>query len=63
MSDSLIRRGILSWLGAPIPERRGIMGFGFRRRAKSKEGLEGMLQMPTGGDLCAMADTLVTRVR
>lgn len=38
------------------------MSFGFRRRAKSKEGLEGMLQMPTGGDLCAMADTLVTRV-
>eukprot|EP01056_Protomagalhaensia_sp_Gyna25_P005803 Protomagalhaensia_sp_Gyna_25__5802@NODE_854_length_2508_cov_23_211017_g674_i0_p1_GENE_NODE_854_length_2508_cov_23_211017_g674_i0NODE_854_length_2508_cov_23_211017_g674_i0_p1_ORF_typecomplete_len624_score107_00PP2C/PF00481_21/2_1e38PP2C_2/PF13672_6/5_6e11SpoIIE/PF07228_12/0_0027BSP_II/PF05432_11/4_1e03BSP_II/PF05432_11/0_023DNA_pol_phi/PF04931_13/4_9CENPB_dimeris/PF09026_10/22CENPB_dimeris/PF09026_10/23_NODE_854_length_2508_cov_23_211017_g674_i04182289 len=54
-------RGILSWLGAPLPERRSLISFGFRRRAKSKEGLESMLQVPTGGDLCAMADTLVTR--
>lgn len=54
-------RGILSWLGAPIPEKRSLISFGFRRRAKSKEGLEAMLHVPTGGDLCAMADTLVTR--
>eukprot|EP01053_Blabericola_migrator_P002767 Blabericola_migrator_1__2766@NODE_178_length_11905_cov_212_545362_g155_i0_p2_GENE_NODE_178_length_11905_cov_212_545362_g155_i0NODE_178_length_11905_cov_212_545362_g155_i0_p2_ORF_typecomplete_len640_score73_94PP2C/PF00481_21/2_9e38PP2C_2/PF13672_6/4_8e10PP2C_2/PF13672_6/7_3e03SpoIIE/PF07228_12/0_0039DUF4337/PF14235_6/0_78DUF4337/PF14235_6/6_2e03_NODE_178_length_11905_cov_212_545362_g155_i043966315 len=54
-------RGILSWLGAPLPEKRSLISFGFRRRAKSKEGLESMLQVPTGGDLCAMADTLVTR--
>lgn len=59
----LFRRGILSWLGAPIPEKRSLMNFGFRRRAKSKEGLESLLQIPTGGDLCSMAETLVTRVR
>ncbi|EZG88172.1 protein phosphatase 2C [Gregarina niphandrodes] len=54
-------RGVLSWLGAPVPERRSLMNFGFRKRAKSKEGLSGILQLPTGGDLVAMAEALVTR--
>lgn len=54
-------RGILSWLDACVQPKRGLMGFGFRRRAKSKEGLNLFTHMPTGGDLCALADTLVTR--